>query len=380
MVYTDLSKACRRNRQPTSIRIGRRRLPLSNDPSISLQPTIARALPAEPAVQPTSAIQVGDTSHVSRQLAVNTSNVSTPRSGTPLLRARPLAPQHAPPDGPPFDPGVRGQNGFAMQTEPHAVTPIVTEREGARDAAVARSNMPSSWAPTGPAPTPNPLLNRDMPTAQPHPTRQVAQAPLPRPPLTVTNSPGYVESHATLSRNPAVNQSEPPHPMPSAAMTASPLYRTAQAQTGPSNGPIQTGPDLIQRAGDEDEELLDAVDATMEKAEEQKEEGQRESGREVTLYANFNDAEAQVDKPLPVVARDKERDDGFFLYAERETFEVLERHSEAADKEAFLPPSEVEKEEEAEEEEIDIDRLSRDVYQKLKGRLAREWEQRRARM
>lgn len=291
-----------------------------------MMPPTESGRPSGPLNRTTHRLQTRETIETSTGGVDNGPGIFSAHSGTPLLRARPLGPQVAPPDPP--------RLGTVAGTRPPY--PTESETETMRSTAVAP------------------------------PTQRTVYR--------------FAEQSAP-SRNELPRLSDGHRPAGSTVQAGSPLQRAAHSQTGGPTGPSPAAPHLVQRAGEEDAELLEAVDTTMEKAKEQKEEGQRESGREVTLYGNFNDAEAQVDKPLPVVARDKEKDDGFFLFAERDTFEVLERHSEAASKEAFLPPSEVEKEEDKDEEgEIDIDRLSREVYTKLKGRLAREWEQRRARM
>ena len=86
-------------------------------------------------------------------------------------------------------------------------------------------------------------------------------------------------------------------------------------------------------------------------------------------------AERHLRKPQPVLVKESDKDNGLELFAERESLRGLKRHTREVQAEEFVP----EKKEE-DQPKVDIDQVSRQVYQHIRHRLTQEWEQRRARM
>ncbi|MEM7797775.1 MAG: hypothetical protein AAF633_01180 [Chloroflexota bacterium] len=134
--------------------------------------------------------------------------------------------------------------------------------------------------------------------------------------------------------------------------------------------------------GDETEDeggVMDQVEREIKRMREAEQERSANDGKDVRLYATEFEAQQELQTPQQVIAREGEKDSGFFLYGEREAFRKLERHSVPAERKDFFPPD-FDEEEEMKEAEVDIERVSQAVYQRLRRRLSREWEQKRVRL
>ncbi len=97
--------------------------------------------------------------------------------------------------------------------------------------------------------------------------------------------------------------------------------------------------------------------------------------KEITMVSNRAEAERNLHKPRSVLVKESDKDSGMEMFAERENLRGLKRHTREVPSEEFVP----EKKEE-DKPKVDIDQVSRQVYQQIRHRLTQEWEQRRARM
>jgi len=136
-------------------------------------------------------------------------------------------------------------------------------------------------------------------------------------------------------------------------------------------------PVAIQR-DDDDDGTMDSIKEVIEEGKETKQTAVDEQARRITMHARRSEAERFLDKPIEVQVKKPEDKGGQRVYAERVPFERLNRHSVELPPEAFVP--EDDEEEEDATADVDINQLSRQVYEQIRRRLSEEREQRRARM
>ena len=130
-----------------------------------------------------------------------------------------------------------------------------------------------------------------------------------------------------------------------------------------------------------DNQLHNKIDEQIDNARVKKQEAQDTNSRSITMYTKTFDAQKNLKRPVKVQAKLEDQEEGISLFADRTPFERLNRSGEEITKEEFKESLDKEDDEDEEEEaKVNIEQVSREVYNKLRERLALEFERGRARM